>query len=82
MIMKHNPFYDGLKSWSKPTGHASKGNWLLWARSFAVEVWRWQRLNQESLCDSETARQQKGMLSRTEKIGEFHLRVSRTERDL
>ncbi len=36
----------------------------------------------ESLCDSETATQQKGMLSRTEKIGEFHLRVNRTERDL
>ena len=36
----------------------------------------------ESLCDSETATQQKGMLSRTEKIGEFHLRVNRTERHL
>jgi hypothetical protein len=35
-----------------------------------------------SLCDPETATQQKGMLSRTEKISGFHLRVSRTERDL
>ena len=59
-----------------------RGNWLLGARSFALEVWRWQRLNQESLCDSETATEQKGMLSRTEKIGEFRLRVSRTEIDL
>jgi hypothetical protein len=36
----------------------------------------------ESLCDRETATQQNGMLPRTEKIDEFHLRVSRMERDL